>query len=313
MRRTASYQKRVHAERGGDMSQIRQAKPEELPQIKELFQRCFGDSGSYIDHFYAAHARAEQVLVVEEKGEIASMATMLEMTMHLPDGEAVPVGYVYALGTSPEAQGKGYARKLLEYAGDYLREKGMQCLTLVPATQSLFRFFEGAGLQKCFATRKVEKMAADFWGLAPLGDSCKMTAISPAEYNRIREEKLRGAFHISYPEHLVEFQQYGSQMTEGDLYRIEIDGEEGCCAVELVQGESAIAKELLISPDKLHRAAQLMAETLPAARYHIRMPAFWEGLEGSFVQGFGMIKWYDEGLRRKRFACQDGYLGLAFD
>lgn len=52
---------------------------------------------------------------------------------------------------------------------------------------------------------------------------------------------------------------------------------------------------------------------MEASRYHIRTPAFWDGLPGSYTQAFGMIKWYDLGLHSKYFAQQDAYLGLGFD
>ena len=52
---------------------------------------------------------------------------------------------------------------------------------------------------------------------------------------------------------------------------------------------------------------------MEASRYHIRTPAFWDGLPGSYTQAFGMIKWYDMDLHAKYFAQQDAYLGLGFD
>ena len=49
------------------------------------------------------------------------------------------------------------------------------------------------------------------------------------------------------------------------------------------------------------------------SRYHIRTPAFWDGLSGSYTQAFGMIKWYDQDLHAKYCSTQDAYLGLGFD
>ena len=60
-------------------------------------------------------------------------------------------------------------------------------------------------------------------------------------------------------------------------------------------------------------AVETIAKEMEASRYHIRTPAFWDGLPGSYTQAFGMIKWYDLGLHSKYFAQQDAYLGLGFD
>jgi len=295
------------------MISIRPARPEELPMQKELFKRCFGDSDAYVDMFYQKYCTPDQVLIVEEEGELNSMATMLETTMHFPDGTSHPVGYVYALATNPYIQGKGYARQLLAFADEYLQKKGMKCLTLVPASPSLHRYFENLGLAECFATRKVEKMAAELTGLPPLSEDCKLVPILPSEYNLIREEKLKDNMHIAYSDKLVQFQQFGCHLTAGDLYRIEIEGEVGCVAIEYVQRSRLLMKELLISPTKMEKAVQLISEEMPAVRFHIRTPACWEGMQGSYIQAFGMIKWYDKELQQKWFAHQDAYLGLAFD
>lgn len=295
------------------MITIRQSKAEDIPQQKELWKRCFGDSDAYVDMFYQKYCIPEQVLIVEEDGELNSMATMLETTMHFPDGTSYPVGYVYALATNPYIQGQGHARQLLAYADEYLQKKGMKCLTLVPASPSLHRYFDNLGLTECFATRKVEKMSAELTGLAPLGEDCKVVPILPSEYNQIREEMLRGTMHIEYPDRLIQFQQFGSHLTAGDLYRLEVEGEVGCVAIEYVQRSRLLMKELLIEPSKMEKAVQLISEELPAARYHIRTPVFWDGLPGSYIQAFGMIKWYDKELLQKWFNHQDAYLGLAFD
>ena len=87
---------------------------------------------------------------------------------------------------------------------------------------------------------------------------------------------------------------------------------------ELKEGEALpsmrlLAKELLIPTDKMAKAVETIAKEMEASRYHIRTPAFWDGLPGSYTQAFGMIKWYDMDLHAKYFAQQDAYLGLGFD
>lgn len=55
------------------------------------------------------------------------------------------------------------------------------------------------------------------------------------------------------------------------------------------------------------------AERLPADRYHVRTPAGWEGLPGSYNQAFGMVKWYDREKRALWERTAHGYMGLGFD
>ena len=292
------------------MINIRQATPDELPQIKDLWKKCFGDPSAYIDVFFQKFAAVDQVLVVEEAGEINSMAVMLPSSLELSDGNVVPVGYVYALATNPYMQGKGHARQLLAYADQYLKERGMKAMILVPASPSLHRFFDALGMDECFSTRKVEILTSNLTGNT---EGASMEVISPSEYNEIRESFLMRTFHMTYSDHMIQFQQIGSHLSGGDLYKIVVDGEVGCAAIEYVQQRRLLVKELILSPEKMAKAVEIIASQMKASRYHIRTPAFWDGLPGSYPQSFGMIKWYDHGLKNKWFSRQDAYLGLAFD
>ncbi len=107
---------------------------------------------------------------------------------------------------------------------------------------------------------------------------------------------------MTYSDHMISFPQIGSHLAYGDLYKIEIDGAVGCVAIEYVQKRRLLAKELLIPTDKkMAKAVETIAKEMEASRYHIRTPAFWDGLPGSYTQAFGMIKWYDMDLHAKYF------------
>ena len=160
------------------MINIRPALPEELPQLKDLWRKCFGDPSAYVDIFFQKFCSTDQVLVVDDDGEVDSMAAMLPGTIQLPDGTDVPVGYVYALATNPYMQGKGHARQLLKVADDFLRQRGDKAMVLVPASPSLHRFFEAIGMDECFATRKVEILTSALTGETGGG---VLTPISPRE------------------------------------------------------------------------------------------------------------------------------------
>ncbi len=291
------------------MITIRSSTQADVPQQKELWKKCFGDASAYIDVFYQKFCTPEQVLVVDEDGEINSMAAMLPSTLALSDGTEIPVGYVYALATNPYVQGKGHARQLLAFGDQYLKENGMKAMVLVPASPSLHRFFEAIGMQECFATRKVEVLTSNLTGDTGGGT---MTPISPKEYNEIRESYLKGTFHMTYTDHMVQFQQIGSHLFGGDLFKLEFGDTVGCASIEYVQQRRLLVKEMILPQEKMLPAVEVISKELDAIRYHIRTPAFWEGINGSYVQPFGMITWYDQELKTK-YHNQEGYLGLAFD
>ena len=295
------------------MITIRPSTPEEIPQQKALWQKCFGDPMSYIDTFYDRFCTPEQVLVVVEDGHVNSMAAMPSTSIRTPEGDELPVGYVYALATDPARQGKGHARELLQYADNFLAERGDKAMVLTPASPSLHKFFSATGMIECFCHRKSEFLASSLTGDTGGGT---FTPIGPEEYNEIRNAYLKGSFHVAYPDDLIRLQEVGSQMTGGGLYRVEVnadDAEVGCAAVEYLDDKTLVMKELLTYHQYTRRAVEMAAKVLPARRYLLRTPAVWEGFQGNYTQPFAMIKWYDRRLHAKYLDNPVAYMGLAFD
>lgn len=292
------------------MIEIRPSLPEEIPAQKALWQTCFGDDPAFIDLFYRICTSRLAVMVLLEDFVIRSMAAILPTALRLHDGKSCRAGYIYALCTDPASRSKGFVRSLLMETDLYLKKLGYDCVTLVPAEASLHRYFTQQGYEECFSNRMAEVAHAM---LPQPGDGVAATPASPAEYGRIRENVLRGQFHIAYDEPSLAFQQAVSRFLGGDLFRFTVNGAEGCAAADYFRPDRVLVRELLIAPEHLAAAAGLLAGALPAGYYHLRSPAFQEGVPGSYVQAFGMIKWYRPELRSLWFRERQGYLGLGFD
>ena len=291
------------------MIEIRPARPEEIPRQKELWKLAFGDQDADIDYFFA-HGDLSQVLVLLEDGEVWSMCALFPTTLVLPEGESAPAAYIYAMATHPEARKRGYGRFLLHYIDFYLQEKGMGCVAIVPSEPSLHKFFAAAGMVECFSLRKAELLPDMIAAPAP---EDRLEPASPEEYHRLREALLAGSLHISYGPGLIAYQQGLSQMAGAGIYRLTVGGETGVAAAEHLDDESVWVKELLLPERALSGGAALLAAALPARRYHFRTPPQGEGLPGSYLQAYAMVKWYDPQLEKQWREHRRGYLGLGFD
>ncbi len=292
------------------MIEIRPSTAAEFPARRELWKTSFGDDEAFIDMFFRGYSKPEDTVVLLEDGVLRSMATILPFTVHYPDETSGRVGYIYALCTDPAARTKGFVRKLLGYVDTLLKDQGYDCAALVPAEASLHRFFDMLGFRECFSNRTAEAL------LMELPQASASDRIEPVEadvYGAIRERLLEKQFHISYSDRLLDFQRTGSRMFGGDLFRIVVGGEEGCAVAEPYGPRRVMVKELLMRPDLIPRAVTLISQVLPACHYHLRTPSFWEGLPGSYVQSFGMVKWYHPHLERLWFRERQAYLGLGYD
>lgn len=277
------------------------ARREEWPRLIQLWQAAFGDEKAFIQGFFERWGGPDRLLVLRENGTVISMLALLPMEAVPAAGERALLPYVYALATDPEQRGKGAARRLLGYAAQRAGDMGAAGICTVPAEPSLHNFFASVGYGECFATRRQT--------LHPTSRAAggEVKRIGAAEYAALREKLLAGIPHGAWDGELTAIQEGFSQGSGGGLYRLELEGQTGCAAVE-GHGALAVAKELLCPEGLFSRAAALLAGKLGIEQWELRTPAapgtgeLWE---------FGMAIWFDERLG-KEFGRR-AYLGLAFD
>ena len=291
------------------MTELRPSRPEDVPAQKALWKAAFGDGDRYIDWFYDC-CGWEHMLLLLEDGRLASMLALLPHGLALPGGETARCWYVYALATDPAFRGRGHGRRLLRFADGRAAELGGDCVTVVPAQASLFRFFGTAGFTTAFSHRETELLRDE---IAPPRPGDRVEPISPAEYNALREELLAGLPSVTYGEELIRYQEGLGRLSGGGLYRVAAGGAAGCAAVERADGEGVLFKELLIPPEQLPRALAAFAAALSGRQYFVRAPAAWEGLKGGRIRPFGMIKWLNGEKARLWREDAPGYMGLGFD
>lgn len=291
------------------MIDLRPSRPEEIPRQKELWKTAFHDDDRYIDLYYDHCYRPEQVLVLEAGGEIRTMVVSFPLQLRLPDGTGLPSAYLYAFATDPRDRRQGYGRRVYAYAEERLSADGAAGATTVPAEPSLFRYFSSIGYRKCFSHRKAEYARKL---LPPIPPDGQIHPVEAARYNALRNELLKGSFYAAYSDELIAHQKAISQLAQADLYELELGGVSGVAAAEYLDEDSVLLKELLFPGKRLTEAVALVSGQLPASRYYVRTPPFWE-LPGGYMQDFGMVKWFDRELDRQLGQEVRGYLGLAFD
>ena len=84
--------------------EIRFAKKEMIPQIKEIWHRCFGDEEDYMEFYFTHRFTEENMLVCMEDKKPVAMTTFLRAYLVTGEGE-IPV--YYAVATRPEYRGRG--------------------------------------------------------------------------------------------------------------------------------------------------------------------------------------------------------------
>ena len=231
---------------------MRRMVSEDIPKLKALWKKVFGDDDAYIDLFFEDLHRPDGGVVIFDNDTLAAMGFLVPIGEY--DGRGALV--TYAVACDPEYRGKGYggvvSRKLKELAG----EGAVIC----PASKSLFDFYnDKADYETAFFTSEYTFNNSN---------SCDgvITPVNAAQYAEMREEKLSDIPHIVFSQKAIHHQERICALTGGGLFSID----DGCCAVELWGGK-IIIKELLVSDVK--RAVSIISGAFKGDEIIVRCPA----------------------------------------
>ena len=293
--------------------EIRPAGKGDADRQKKIWKLCFGDDDAYIDFYFANRYREDKTLLMLLDGEIVSMLTIIPVEVVTADGRTFPSAMQYAIATHPEYRGRGFASRLMGFCDRYLKQNCMEMSVLVPAEERLFDFYGKRGYKKGFYIREISVAAGFVKELtADTASRPLMMPASPWEYNIRRNSQLKGSFYVAYQDEDIAYQKKLSVRTGADIYTIGIEGIYGCAAVERIDPDRVLIKELLVPEHIISQCLGQIAERLPAAEYVLRLPAYRGGGLGGTVRPFGMVKSYrytENGTAADRY----GYLGIAFD
>lgn len=328
------------------MKNIRLATRDDMPRLNEIWALCFGDGEKFRDFYFRERFRPEETLVYLTDDQLVAMLTMIPVDLWQEE-ERIPLSMFYAIATHPQYQHQGIASMLMDYATEYQKNQGTKGIAIVPATVELFPFYLRQGYEEFFAVREKlwEKEQEDSPGtmsqtkshtmsqnispnISPnisqstsqaafQGRDCKIEPITPEEYNTIRRQYMQENF-LLYRDEEVAYQKSISRFSGADIYSLTIQGIRGCGAVERLNEDTLLFKELLLPPELVEVGVRGMAELLPGRKYLIRTPIFSDEKWDENCRPFGVIKWLTEGKNNGKNLLGDsgipsGYLGLAFD
>ncbi|AGA69068.1 acetyltransferase [Desulfitobacterium dichloroeliminans LMG P-21439] len=291
------------------MKKMRLAHSEDIVRLKEIWQRCFGDTDSFIDFYYTYRFKAEQTAVYLQDNSIAAMLTMIPIQWvdDLPEAIRIDGAMLYAIATHPDFQHQGIATELMDWAKNYLRDQQVELCVLVPAEAHLYKFYARQGYQEGFIVQETVLSCEEMRAMADSGLSCSVRRSTPQGYNEIRNQLLRGSLYIAYGEEEIAYQKRVSQLSGEDIYEFNLNGAQGCAAVERMEKERVLVKELLLPEKLIPGGLAALAQKVDAEEFIIRTPVGCKTLGGQ-TRPFGMLTTSNTELLGK-----NGYLGLAFD
>ena len=126
------------------------AENSDIPALKGIWKKVFGDTDAYIDRYFSELFQKIQIAVLRSaQNKPVSMLSMIPVCLSTGK-QKLPGHYIYAAATLPEYEGQGIMTGLLEFCCKRAAVAGDAFSCLVPASDSLFRFYEKRGYRTLF-------------------------------------------------------------------------------------------------------------------------------------------------------------------
>lgn len=148
----------------------------QVPQLKALWKKAFGDTDEFLDLFFEIAYAPERCRCVMLDGQVAAMLFWFETLW-----ENQRFAYVYAVSTDPDYQNRGLCRALMADAESILKSEGYDGILLYPASDGLSRMYAKMGYERCTSVREFTCKA---------GTPVPLRRIDQAEYARLRRRYL---------------------------------------------------------------------------------------------------------------------------
>lgn len=148
--------------------------PGEEPRLRSLFTEAFGDA-AFTDLFFRTGYAPDRCLVAAD-GDILAAQHWFDCQL---DGQKA--AYLYGIAAFKSHRGKGIGSKLVLAGVEYLKKAGYEVILLVPAEESLFRYYERLGF------RTVSTIHEE---LVTAGDPLLLRRLTTAEYATLRRMYL---------------------------------------------------------------------------------------------------------------------------
>ncbi len=125
---------------------------QEKRELIALWHQAFGDREREIETFFSRFSKTGEVLFDRDEGHVVSALYLLPQQLWLR-GEKYPVAYLYAAATDERHRGGGRMGGLIARAFSRCEEQGMAACVTLPASDSLYGYYERFGFEPCYGQR----------------------------------------------------------------------------------------------------------------------------------------------------------------
>ena len=204
---------------------IKLPSPEEMPQLRQLWQEAFGDTQEFLDMFFGSAFDPRRCRCVVADGQVAAALYWFSC-----QSGGQPLAYIYAVATSRQFRGRGLCRKLMADTHAHLKALGYAGALLVPGDGGLRQMYRAMGYENMTGIRQFTCKA---------GQPVSLEPIDARQYAALRREALPQNAVVQEGENLRFLEKLAQFYRGGDFLVCAVKEENRLIALELLGNEAA--------------------------------------------------------------------------
>lgn len=128
--------------------------------LRSIWREIFHDSEEFVDLFFRKMYSEESTLVYRSGSEIAGMVFFPEYEFKFGSKRS-NLGYMCGAATLPEFRNKGIMGQMINHSVEIMKERGYGYAALIPASDSLYGYYERFGFHDFFFKKRYTAKRSD--------------------------------------------------------------------------------------------------------------------------------------------------------
>ena len=240
----------------GKTIELREICPADRDALIALWHRVFEDPETLAAEFLRLLPEMGGGVAATVDGVLAGAAYIVT-GLRVGDRRAA---YLYAVAVQPAYRGLGLGKAVTQAAVRLGRERGADFVCTLPASASLYGWYERLIGVRCALYRREESF--------PACEGFAVTPLSAADYNARREALLAGKVHLTLSDAAAEYERCNCRCFGGDFYAVG----DGIAAAYREDGQLTVRELLCPDPAQRRAYAAAVAAHLGCARVRLYSP-----------------------------------------
>ena len=265
-----------------------------IPPLQALWVEAFGDPDIYVGFFLDRRFNDMTTFVYLVDNLPVSMAFVFDEELYY-QGDYLKAGYIYGVATGDHHRGKGYSTKVLKHIHTLY-----PTTFLVPATESLFEFYEKQGYKRAFT---IKEMQLSLHKIEPSKVHYSLVPISPEDYKNFRDVSFQREGYIRWSLPSIAYTLSENEYWKGKA--LKVTPANGSSKEDILlyryDKKQVYIKETTLSGQRLMDISYLLMKEHKVDKCNLRLPSDWK----SNGKSFGML--------HSSYEVENGYCNLVLD